>query len=220
MSSYTEWVQKKRPTVTLDDMRRHLPKCRTESQYKVGMKIRPSNRMDSGEYEYTLTSPLARTAKDLQSEYKLKSGKVRTFRPYLHPRDMLELGIFEGKIINDCMDEFPAEWFEPSLRRGTLSPGGPDPSVNLYGLKSRESLQMWENTNKIKGDDNRGWFQWYCRYALGRRDEKIDTIQMKRWKRIARWMGKFRAGSGTTKMRQLLLQWSWPHDIGDSTTPL
>ena len=224
MVKYEAWIRKEVDNIKLEDMINYSKTCRickkTSSQFKVGMKIRPLNRMDHGEYEYELSAPVAQTAQDLHTQYKLKSGKIRDFKPHLHPRDMLELGVFEGKMINDCMNEFPIDWYLPALERGTLSPSAPNIEVNFYKLKTRESLQEWIRTDKIKDYDNRGWFQWYCRYALGRRDEKLDTVQMKRWRQMKRWVGKFKAGRGTTKMRQLLLQWSWPHDIGTSTTPL
>ncbi len=43
------------------------------------------------------------------------------FRPQLTPREMLLLGVFGGKYMTDCADEFPAEWFE----RAKLDPRTP-----------------------------------------------------------------------------------------------
>ena len=47
------------------------------------------------------------------------------FRPDLTPKQMPELGVFCGKYLTDCLDEYPASWFaraklSPSGRQGTI----------------------------------------------------------------------------------------------------
>lgn len=133
------------------------------------------------------------------------------FKPHFSPREMLEMGVFEGRYLNDCTQEFPAEWFENAkICRD------PDPSLNYFGIKSRQPLAVWRQNGWIYGPDPRGWFQWYCRYYLGRRLPDIDRIQIKRWKGFARHAGQVRANCYPgdvfcrPRQRQALLQWS--HD--------
>ncbi|MFL5121456.1 MAG: hypothetical protein ACJ8C8_13470, partial [Microvirga sp.] len=49
-------------------------------------------------YRYALTAPAER-------------GFDPAFRPELAPAEMLRLGVFGGKYMTDCRDEFPASWF-------------------------------------------------------------------------------------------------------------
>lgn len=132
------------------------------------------------------------------------------FDPYYTPREMLEMGVFEGKYCNDCRDEFPAAWFE----NAKLS-DRPDPGINYFGIKSRQPLSVWREKGWIHGPDPRGWFQWYCRYYLGRRLPEIDAIQIKRWRAFSRHAGQIRANCEPgdifcrRRQRQALLQWSY-----------
>ena len=133
------------------------------------------------------------------------------FTPYYSPRNMLEMGVFEGRYLNDCADEFPKEWFH----KAKIDPK-PDEIVNYFGVKSRQSLAIWKEKGWIIGPDPRGWFQWYCRYYLGRRIEDVDKVQIKRWRGFARHAGQIRANCYPgdvfcrPRQRQALLQWS--HD--------
>lgn len=132
------------------------------------------------------------------------------FKPHFAPKKMLEMGVFEGRYMTDCRDEFPADWFE----NAKLSPV-PDPALNYFGIKSRQPLQVWRDKGWIYGPDPRGWFQWYCRYFMGRRLPQTDAIQIRRWRGFARHAGQIRANCYPgdifcrPKQRQALLQWSY-----------
>lgn len=132
------------------------------------------------------------------------------FAPEMSPRQMLELGVFEGKYMNDCQSEFPTNWFE----NARLSER-PDPSQNAFGLKSRMPLSHWREKGWIIGPDPRGWFQWYCRYWMGRRLPVVDAAQIKRWRAFSRHRGQIRANCGPMdldcrpRQRQALLQWAY-----------
>jgi len=98
----------------------------------------------------------------------------RQFRPDLTPKQMLELGVFCGKYLTDCRDEFPASWFA----RAKLSLSGRDCSLNYFGVDASQPLSEWLRKGWIHPDDPRGWFQWYCRYYLGRRMPDEDARQI------------------------------------------
>ena len=163
-----------------------------------------------------------------------------SFKPVLTPSEMLFMGVFEGKYLNDCTSEFPQEWFLLAAAAGKLSPSGPNfKDCNYFGIKSRQPLSVWRdngwgpssrerpvaNTRKAKkrdiladrskNPDERGWFQWYCRYWLGRRIPELDAVQIGRWRSFARHAGGVRAGctprdlTCRRKERQALLQWSY-----------
>ena len=132
------------------------------------------------------------------------------FTPELTPKQMLELGVFEGKYLNDCQDEFPSDWFESARLSET-----PDVSKNAFGIKSRMPLSHWKEKGWIVEPDPRGWFQWYCRYYMGRRINAVDNFQIKRWRAFSRHRGQIRANCGPMdldcrpRQRQALLQWAY-----------
>lgn len=161
------------------------------------------------------------------------------FQPDLSPGEMLMLGVFEGKYMNDSVTEFPAEWFLGALMTGRLSPEGPDPErCNMFGVKSRQPLSVWlengwapsrdrlgvtdDHYGGALGDprrnpDERGWFQWYCRFWMGRRIPELDIIQIRRWRAFRRHAGALRGGCPAwsrnrrcrLRERQALLQWAY-----------
>ena len=160
------------------------------------VEITVNDSMQS-DYRYTLSAPAG-------AEYGDE------FTPYLSPPEMLRMGVFEGKYLNDCQAEYPAIWFEDAR----LSKK-PNETVNYFGVKSRQPLSVWRDKGWIYGPDPRGWFQWYCRYYQGRRIDDIDIIQIKRWKGFARHAGQIRANCEPgdvlcrPRQRQGLLQWAY-----------
>ena len=163
----------------------------------LGDSIEVNDRMQSN-YVYTLLAPMGKN---------FGPG----FNPQFTPKEMLSMGIFEGKYRNDCRKEFPADWFEGAKLSKT-----PNSALNYFKVKSRQPLSIWREKGWIIGADPRGWFQWYCRYFLGRRLPEVDEKQIKRWRSFARHAGQVRANCEPgnwgcrPRQRQGLLQWS--HD--------
>lgn len=133
------------------------------------------------------------------------------FKPELTPQQMLRLGVFCGKYMTDACKEFPKSWFA----RAKLSPRGRDCSLNFFGVDASQPLSVWRNKGWLHPDDPRGWFQWYCRYYMGRRMPDEDRRQIKRWKAIRRHVQQIERhcepGDLTCRprQRQALLHWAY-----------
>ena len=133
------------------------------------------------------------------------------FKPELTPAEMLELGVFGGKYMTDCQNEFPKSWF----RKAKLSPNFHDSKINFFGVSASQPLSVWRQKGWIFSEDPRGWFQWYCRYYLGRRIPGEDDRQIKRWRAIRRHLTqvvnncKKKDLNCLRKQRQALLHWAY-----------
>src|SRR5512135_2722510 len=128
------------------------------------------------------------------------------FTPDLTPKEMLELGVFGGKYMTDCTEEFPATWFA----KARLFHQRHDPGLNLFGVNASLPLSEWLRRGWIYHEDPRGWFQWYCRYYMGRRCPD-DERQIRRWRAILRHVAQLKMGcepgnlSCRRRQRQALL---------------
>jgi hypothetical protein len=160
-------------------------------------KVVVNDKMQQG-YTYTLVEPIG---KNFDPDFK----------PELTPKKMLELGVFGGKYMTDCKDEFPKDWF----KNAKLSPKKSNPDLNYFKVKASKSLKYWQEKGWIYSQDPRGWFQWYCRYYMGRRIPPEDERQIKRWRAFKRH--KVQVVKNCEKMdmdckrkqRQALLHWAY-----------
>jgi len=156
-----------------------------------------NDRMQRG-YTYWRTEPVGRNF-------------APGFTPDLTPKEMLRLGIFGGKYMTDCQQEYPRSWFA----RAKLSPKHRNPELNLFNVDASQPLSVWRKNGWIHPDDPRGWFQWYCRYYMGRRMPEEDNRQIKRWKAIRRHLAQIRRNcdegdiSCRPRQRQALLHWAY-----------
>ncbi len=134
------------------------------------------------------------------------------FKPSLSPKEMLEMGVFGGKYMTDCKKEFPVTWF----KKAKLCHEFHDPQLNYFKINASTSLAVWRENDWIYKDDPRGWFQWYCRYYMGRRLVQEDARQIRRWKSfVSRHVGALKNGcvkgdlACRRKERQALLHWAF-----------
>lgn len=164
------------------------------------MKVRVSDKMQRG-YAYECVE---KPGKNFDPEFK----------PELTPKQMLALGVFGGVYMRDCTKEFPKDWFTKarfSKEKGNRH----DPKLNYFGVNASQPLSVWRKKGWIYKDDPRGWFQWYCRYYMGRRLPQEDDRQIKRWKNMRRHSFQIvhncRAGDMTCRprQRQALLHWAY-----------
>jgi hypothetical protein len=150
------------------------------------------------DYRYRLSAPAGR-------------GFDPEFKPQLTPAEMLRLGVFAGKYMTDCRREFPKSWFT----RAKLSASGRNPALNFFGVDASQPLSEWRRKGWLQPDDPRGWFQWYCRYYLGRRLPDEDARQIKRWKAIRRHVRQIQKNCEPgdpfcrPRQRQTLLHWAY-----------
>ncbi len=166
---------------------------------KRRVRVVVNDKMQKG-YVYYLTE---REGKNFDSE----------FRPELTPKEMLELGVFGGRYMRDCRKEFPSSWFA----KAKLHPEGlkgHSAGINFFGVDASQPLSVWRKKGWMNKEDPRGWFQWYCRYYMGRRGED-DARQIRRWKAIKRHVIQIKKNcrkgdfNCRPKQRQAVLHWAY-----------
>lgn len=159
-------------------------------------KVYVNDQMQT-EYSYELVEPVGENFDLL-------------FSPELTPKEMLELGVFGGKYLNDCQSEFPSDWFT-NAKLSKIK----DTSLNYFSVDASQPLSEWRKKGWIHSQDPRGWFQWYCRYFMGRRTITEDQRQIKRWRAFRRHAGAIKKYCEPfdyqcrRKQRQALLHWAY-----------
>lgn len=162
------------------------------------MQIITVNDLMQKNYKYTLLEPIGKNFH-------------KDFKPELTPKQMLQLGVFGGKYMTDCRDEFPKDWYE----NAQLCHERHDPYLNYFKVNASQPLSVWRAKGWIFEDDPRGWFQWYCRYFMGRRLPFEDERQIKRWKAIKRHIAQVQKNCIPQDLdcrkvqRQAILHWAY-----------
>jgi hypothetical protein len=167
------------------------------------------------------------------------------FTPNLTPREVLQAGSFggtyfrrihsgvTGETYQDAWTEFPPDWYEGlDLKRHVASQEYSN-AVNRYKVSCGGDLHMWESSGWISPVDPFGWFQWYCRFYLGRRCSD-DARQISRGNGVISATGRWRVNlinkclasptplevavrdvTIAPKVRQLLLHWGYRLTLED-----
>lgn len=159
-----------------------------------------NDKMQRG-YRYVLTEPVGKNF-------------APDFRPELTPKQMLALGVFGGVYMRDCGKEFPKDW---SLRAkfSKEKSGRHIAELNCFGVNASQPLSVWRAKGWIYKEDPRGWFQWYCRYYMGRRIPGEDARQIRRWKAIGRHIAQIKKHCRKgdllcrPRQRQAVLHWAY-----------
>lgn len=132
------------------------------------------------------------------------------FKPEVSPGQLLAMGVFGGKYMTDCGTEFPDHWYA----HAKLCHEFHDPALNFFGINASQPLSYWRAKGWLYHEDPRGWFQWYCRYYMGRRCPD-DERQIKRWAAMKRHVAQIRKNcrpddlACRRKQRQALLHWAY-----------
>ena len=139
-----------------------------------------------------------------------KNSFYKLFKPELTPKKMLKLGVFGGAYFGLNIKEYPKSWFANAKISKNF-----DVNLNRFKVKSGLSRKEWKNKGWIFKEDPLGWFQWYCRFSMGRRLPNIDEIQIKRWKNFRRHLVAIQKNCEKNdlfcrrKQRQAILQWAY-----------
>lgn len=126
------------------------------------------------------------------------------FRPNKSPEEIIREGSFGGSYwrpirskhlgidIQDDWKELPEAWTAGLDIGKFLTNTSYDAEINKYGVACGQSIEEWEAAGWIAHEyDVRGWFQWYCRFWMGRRCPD-DNRQVSRWKKCVGETGRWR----------------------------
>ena len=149
-------------------------------------------------WEVTASTP----ARDQESTFHFEDQP--SFTPNKSPEEMLREGCFGGSYwrplrsrrlgisVADDYKELPSSWYSGLDVSSFLTSPTYDIEINKYKVASGQSIEEWEAAGWINHThDVRGWFQWYCRFYMGRRCDD-DERQISRWKKCVGETGRWR----------------------------
>ncbi|KAI4229802.1 MAG: hypothetical protein L6R36_000589 [Xanthoria steineri] len=183
--------------------RKQTPKSATESTAPPTNTPLPSTKIESLRHGWTSWTPTADApSRDETSTFHFPTHP--DFTPNKSPEEMLREGCFGGSYfrplyskrlgitIADDHLQLPPAWTAGLDVDNYLTSPVYDPEVNKFKVSCGQSIEEWEAAGWIDhAYDVRGWFQWYCRFFMGRRCED-DERQVGRWKRCVGETGRWR----------------------------
>jgi hypothetical protein len=219
---------------------------------------KPVQRFDAGQGSTTATEKATKisTSRILISPEKQPIPNRNTlgnlvfvdhpeFSPNLTPQEVMQAGSFGGTYFRPIKSgvtglsykeewkEFPMEWFAGLDINRQVASSVYNNNVNSYKINCGGDLAMWESSGWITASDPYGWFQWYCRFYLGRRCSD-DERQISRGNGVISSTGRWRnnlvnkcLSSGapldkvlgdtkiSPKVRQLLQHWGYRLTLKD-----
>ncbi|KAL9035085.1 MAG: hypothetical protein Q9214_006751, partial [Letrouitia sp. 1 TL-2023] len=94
--------------------------------------------------------------------------------------------------VRDDWRELPPQWLAGLDVPAYLTRPDYEPEANKFKTACGQSIEEWEAAGWINhAYDARGWFQWYCRFFMGRRCAD-DERQVGRWQRCVGENGRWR----------------------------
>ena len=165
--------------------------------------IVPAKDIESIRAAWTAWDPTA-SLPTRDQECTFHFGDQPSFTPNKSPEEMLREGCFGGSYFRplhsrrlgttvvDDYEELPSSWYSGLEVSKFLTSPIYDAEINKYKVSSGQSIEEWEAAGWINHTyDVRGWFQWYCRFYMGRRCED-DERQISRWKKCVGETGRWR----------------------------
>ncbi|GAA5825862.1 hypothetical protein JCM11251_000030 [Rhodosporidiobolus azoricus] len=185
----------------------------TEEEQDPRRRIGKTFKPGDGQVDYALTAPLP-SRDPLTKEFTFEDWPE--FKPNMSPEEIIRQGSFDGgyfrpvkskksgRELHEDWTDLPSEWYDGLdtsmylTRPELVTPAEIATSINKWQAKMGQGYSDWEKNGWIVAEhDARGWFQWYCRFFLGRRCDD-DARQVGRWSRVA--------GEQSGRWRRILLE--------------
>ncbi len=195
-------TQKERTTTSKSKMkgRNELAKPKIERTETSAFREKDVNVLRAGWASWEATAPLQK--RDEEATFHFPDQPL--FVPNKSPEEMIREGCFGGSYfrplysrtlgitISDDWRELPDEWISGLDVDTWLTSPTYNPEINKYKVSCGQSIEEWEAAGWINHTyDVRGWFQWYCRFFMGRRCED-DERQISRWRKCVGETGRWR----------------------------